>query len=183
MSMEKFEIVPVESKKDTEHRLERERDEHENSVEAGASWILGMLEKNQKYSERIPLKKNRSFDVPGDVTDLPGDVSQLVRSAKQMEYSQKGLYNLAKEISQKYPELRFSFKLDPQGKWIEYSVQKQNLGVGDEVLWENHGTLQWKEPKKIKSIQEDSKSKRKYAFVEGDTTGIPLDELTLNQGK
>jgi len=98
-----------------------------------------------------------------------------------MEYSQKGLYDLAKEISQKHPELRFSFKLDPQGEWIEYSVQKQNLNVGDEVLWENHGFLQWKEPKKIKSIQEDPKSKRKYAFVEGGTTGIPLDELVLNE--
>jgi len=140
-----------------------------------------MLEKRQKYSERIPLKGDRSFDVPGDVTTLPGDVAQLVRSAKQMEYSQKGLYKLAKEISQKHPELRFSYRLDPEGKWIEYSVQKQNLSVGDEVLWENDDTLQWEEPRKIKSIQEDPKSKRKYAFVEGGTTGIPLDELVLNQ--
>jgi len=181
MGMEKFEMVPVESEKETKRRLEREKSEHENSVEGGASWVLAMLEKRQKYGERIPLKRDRSFDVPGDVTELPGDVSQLVRQAKQMEYSQKGLYDLAKEISQKYPELRFSFKLDPEGKWIEYSVQKQNLSVGDEVLWENHGSLQWKEPRKIKSIQEDPKSKRKYAFVEGGTTGIPLDELVLNQ--
>lgn len=81
------------------------------------------------------------------------------------------------------PELLFSFKIDPQGKWIEYSVQKQNLNIGDKVLWENGGSLQWKEAKKIKSIQEDPKSKRKFAFVEGETTAIPLDELLLNQQK
>lgn len=181
MSIEKFGIVRVESEKDTKRRIEREKEEHENSVEAGASWVLGMLERNQKYGERIPLKRDRTFDVPGDVTELPGDVSQLVHSAKQMEYSQKGLYDLAAEIRQKHPELRFSFKLDPEGKWIEYSVQKQNLNVGDDVVWENNNSLQWKEPKKIKSIQEDPKSKRKYAFVEGGTTGIPLDELVLSQ--
>ncbi len=181
MGMEKFELTPVDDQKDIEHRERREKIEHENSVEAGASWVLSMLENRKKYSERIPLKRDRSFDVPENVTELPGDVAQIVRSAYRMEYSQKGLYDLAKEISQKHPELRFSFKLDPQGKWIEYSVQKQNLNVGDEVLWENHGSLQWKEPKKIKSIQEDPKSKRKYAFVEGGTTGIPLDELVLKE--
>lgn len=50
-------MVPVESEKYTKRRIEREKNEHENSVEGGASWVLGMLEKNQKYGERIPLKK------------------------------------------------------------------------------------------------------------------------------
>ena len=179
--MEKFGMVHVENEEDAEQRLSRKKEEHESSVESGASWVLGMLENKQKYGERIPLKRDHSFDVPEDVTELPGDVSQLVRSAKQMEYSQKGLYDLAKEISQKHPELRFSFMLDPDGKWIEYSVQKQNLNVGDEVFWENQDAFQWKEPKKIKSIHEDPKSKRKYALVEGETAGIPLDELVLSQ--
>jgi len=172
-----FEMVPVETPKDTERRQEREEIEHEESVDAAAGWVLAMLKKRKKYGERIPLKRDRSFDVPKDVTELPGDVSQLVRSAYRMEYSQKGLYNLAKEISRKHQELRFSFKLDSKGKWIEYSVQKQNLNVGDEVLWENQDVLQWEEPKEIKSIQEDPKSKRKYAFFKGGTTGIPLEEL------
>lgn len=101
--MEKFEMVPVESEEDIKRRLSREKEEHESSVKAGASWVWAMLEKKQKYGERIPLNKDRSFDVPENVTELPGDVAQLVRSAYRMEYSQKGLYDLAKEISQKHP--------------------------------------------------------------------------------
>jgi hypothetical protein len=157
MNIDKFEMVPVENEENTKQKLLKEKKEHENSVESGANWILSMLEKNQKYGERIPLKKDRSFNVPENITELPGDVAQLVRSAYQMEYSQKGLYDLTKKISQKHPELRFSFKIDPQKEWIEYSVQKQNLNIGDEVLWENNGYLQWKEAKKIRSIQEDQK--------------------------
>ena len=179
--MKEFKMIPVEKPEEIERGQQREKMEHENSVEAGASWVLSMLENREKYTERIALKRSRSFDVPENVTELPLDVAQLVRSAYRMEYSQNGLYDLAKEISQKHQDLKFSFKIDPEGKWIEYSVQKQNLGIGSEVLWENGGSVQWKEPKKITSIQEDPKSKRKYAFIEGETTGIPLDELILNQ--
>lgn len=60
-------------------------------------------------------------------------------------------------------------------------AETPDFSVGDEVLWESNGVSQWKEPKKIKSIHEDPKSKRKYAFVEGETTGISLDELILFQ--
>jgi hypothetical protein len=155
--------------------------EREHNIEMAAEWLLMMLEKKEKYSERIPLKRDRSFDVPENITELPSNISQLVRTAHQMEYSQKGLYDLTKKISQKHQELRFSFELGgDDNKWIEYSVQKQNLNIGDEVFWENSGLMQWKEPKKIRSIQEDPKSKRKFAFVEDVTTGIPIDELSLN---
>jgi len=57
MSMEKFEMVPVESEKDTKGRLEREKNEHENSVEDGASWVLGMLEKIKSIASESCLKK------------------------------------------------------------------------------------------------------------------------------
>ena len=178
--MEKFEAVPVETEDETNQRVTREKEEHEKSVEASMDWLLGMLEKNQSHSERIPLKRDRTFDVPDDVTELPEDAPLLVRCAYRMEYSQKGLYDLAKEIRQKHPEIIFSFKLDPEGKWMEYSAKKQILDVGDKVTWENSSLPEWEEPKTIKSIQEDPKSGRKYALVEGVTTGIPLDELVLN---
>lgn len=180
METEKLGLARVESEEEKERRLEREKKEHDDSVDVGAHWILSVLQKNEAYSERIPLKRDRTFDIPEDITELPGNVAQLVRSARQMEYSQKGLYDLIKEIREKHPELQFSFKLDRDGKWIEYSVKKQNLNIGDKVIWESDGSLQWKDPKKIQSIQEDPTSKRKYAFIEGETTGIPLDELVLN---
>ena len=182
MRTEKSGLVPVESEKEVESRLAREKAEHEHGVEACARWILDTLQKRETYGEKIPLKRDLTFDVPGNVTELPLDVAELVRAAKQMEHSQKGLYDLAKEISQKYPELRFSFNIDPQGEWVQYIVKKQNLNVGDEVIWERHGLPQWQEPKKIISIYEDPKSKRKHALVKGVAFGMPLDELALIEG-
>ena len=59
--------------------------------------------------------------------------------------------------------------------------KEQNINVGDEVLWESQGVLQWKEPRKIVSIEEDPQSKKMYALFEGETTGAPLEELVLSQ--
>jgi hypothetical protein len=109
-----------------EKEAQEKKIEHDHGIEIAAGWILAMLEKKEKYSERIPLKMDKSFDIPGDVTEPPNDVSQLVRAARQMEYSLKGLYDLTNEIVAKHPELEFSFKLDNEGKWVEYSVQKRN---------------------------------------------------------
>lgn len=177
-----FELVRAESENDSIWRAKKPNDqeiidERENSIESGARWILDMLETRETYSERIPLKRDRSFDIVNDVTELPSDVAQLVRTAKSMKLTQEGLYTLTREISARHPELRFSFALDPQGQWIEYSVRKNAPIIGDAVLWESHGILQWTEPRRILSIHEDPRSKQKFAFVEGINTGIPLNEL------
>lgn len=173
----KFEMmVSPDSENPPSHEW-REEIDHEKSVDAAADWVSQMLEDKDDYSERIPLKRDQSFDVPQDVTELPMSVSQLVRSAYRMEMSQSGLYELAKEISKKNPDIRFTFKRDPQGKWIEYTAEKMNFKVGDEVLWENQGALHWDEGKRITSIRLDPNSKQKFAFFEGSTTGVPLNEL------
>lgn len=181
--MENLQFIAVESDEDKERRRQREKIEHERSNGAAARWVLGVLAKNATYGERIPLKDDGSFDIPENVTELPLDVAQLVRVANRMEYSKEGLNNLAREVSLEHPELRFSFTIDPQGKWIEYSVKKQGLSLGDEVQWENQGVRQWTKSRKIQSIQKDPNSDRQYAFVEGTSTGIPLDELVLSQGE
>jgi len=182
MNMEKLPVVvPQEDSEDIEKRRQKDAMEKERSVVAGAEWILAMLEKTPTYSERIPLNRDRSFNIPRGVSELPLDVAQLVRSANRMEWSQKGLYDLAKEISKLHPELKFSFTMDPEGQWVEYSAKKQVLEIGGMVLWEQNGILQWREPKKIKSIHQDPTSKRRYAFVEGVVTALPLDELVVMQ--
>lgn len=68
-------------------------------------------------------------------------------------------------------------KIAPKEKVKETEKERVSPTSGDEVLWESQGVLQWKEPKRIIHIQEDPKSKRKYAFFENIRTGIPLDEL------
>jgi hypothetical protein len=46
--------------------------------------------------------------------------------------------------------------------------------VGDYVQWESQGVMQFKEPVKVLSISTD----RTHVFVEGTTTGIPVNQLT-----
>jgi hypothetical protein len=46
--------------------------------------------------------------------------------------------------------------------------------VGDYVQWEPKGILQFQEPKRITSISTDGA----YVFVDGSSTGLPVEELT-----
>lgn len=177
MRMEGRVPTHVENPEDKARRLERDKIAHEDSVEVGAEWLLSQLNRQDRYSERILLKRDRSFELPQGNTEFPANVSQLVRSVYDMDLSQNGLYKLTREISQKHPELKFSFSLSPDGAWIEYTVEKQYLTIGDSVQWESQGVLQWQQPRKITSFEQDKRSGRVYAFVDGDATGIPLDEL------
>ncbi len=177
MRMEGRVPTHIKNPEDEKRRLEREKIAHEDSVEVGAEWLLSQLNRQDRYSERILLKRDRSFDLPQGNTEFPANVSQLVRSVYDMDLSQNGLYTLTREISQKHPELKFSFSLSPDGAWIEYTVEKQYLTIGDSVQWESQGVLQWQQPRKITSFEQDNRSGRVYAFVDGDATGIPLDEL------
>lgn len=161
---------------------QKRKEEYEKSVESTASWLLGILETNKEYKEKIPLTKERNIVLPDFVKNIggahvDGSFPLIVQYAKSMTLSQKGLYELARDISSRYQELRFTFKIDPKGEWIEFSVCKQIFNIGDEVFWEPEETPQWDKPKKISSIQEDPNSKKKFAFFEGSHTGIPLEQL------
>jgi hypothetical protein len=46
--------------------------------------------------------------------------------------------------------------------------------VGDYVQWESQGILQFREPKRVRGISPDGK----FALVEGETTGLPVGELS-----
>jgi len=85
--MENLQIVPVENEREKSKRMSNEQEERDSNFEIGAQWLLTMLNKSHQYGERIPLKKDRSFDIPQDVTELPLDVAQLVRTAYRMEFS------------------------------------------------------------------------------------------------
>ena len=152
------------------------------------------------YSETLKIKLDGTLDKD---ERLDGHAPYIIIGfdLESVLNTPKDLYQMMHQISSEHPEFNISFEADPNGKWIKYLVTKkppkvsvefrpgasseksikkveiQKFAVGDEVFWENQGVNQWEEPRKIKSIQEDPKSKRKYAFVEGGATGIPLDEL------
>jgi len=49
--------------------------------------------------------------------------------------------------------------------------------VGDYVQWEPKGIIQFREPKRITGLSTDGK----FAFVDGNGTGLPIEELKLQE--
>ncbi len=50
--------------------------------------------------------------------------------------------------------------------------------VGDIVQWESSGVLQFPAPRRVRALTEDGD----WAFVDGSTTGVPIEELTVVTG-
>ena len=64
------------------------------------------------------------------------------------------------------------------GKKDESSQQAtKSLGIGDYVQWESQGIYRMPEAKRLTRFTDDAK----YAFVEGSSTGIPVEELIAAQ--
>lgn len=59
--------------------------------------------------------------------------------------------------------------------------EKEGPTVGDEVMWQSQGELQWEKPKKITKIEEYKG--QKFAFFEDSETGIPIDQLISEEEK
>lgn len=53
----------------------------------------------------------------------------------------------------------------------------QPIAVGDYVQWESQGVLQFPEPLRVRALSPDGD----WAFVDGSTTGMPVDELTVEK--
>ena len=93
--------------------------EHERSVDSVAEFLLKILEDNDSFSERILLHDDGSINIEGTEEGR----SMLVQYAERMDTtSREGIFRFAKEISDKYPEITFSFNGDPEKRWVEYNV-------------------------------------------------------------
>lgn len=57
----------------------------------------------------------------------------------------------------------------------EEEHDRNDLGVGDYVQWEPNGIQQFQEPRRVTEICEG------FAFVEGSPTGMPVDEVRVEQ--
>lgn len=49
--------------------------------------------------------------------------------------------------------------------------------IGDLVQWESDGALQFNSPVRVRDVSEDGQ----WAFVDGSETGVPMDELVVEQ--
>jgi hypothetical protein len=59
----------------------------------------------------------------------------------------------------------------------ETAYDEAQIHAGDYVQWESNGILQFTAPRRVTSFSEDGD----FAFVEGNGTGLPVKELTVEQ--
>ncbi len=72
-------------------------------------------------------------------------------------------------------------EIPPIGENDTEQREDSDTHVGKFAVWESKGTIIFKEPKQVRRIEEDPKSKQKFAFFDEFPTGIPLDELVFEK--
>lgn len=100
------------------------RTHHENTRDASVDWLYRMLGKRQSVSETIAIKPDGSLNSES-TTDLERPV--LINSLMDMELTSNGLMKACKEVSDAHPEFQFSFKTDPAGRSITYTVTRRSV--------------------------------------------------------
>ncbi len=72
------------------------------------------IEGGGQYSEIVLIKPNGDFkkEVEGKLASLFAFLSE----------NSLGMYELAKAISDKFPEINFQFETDKEGRWIKYAA-------------------------------------------------------------
>ena len=67
------------------------------------------------------------------------------------------------------------------GKAIRTTLfPKREVQIGDYVQWECNGAYQFEKPRKVLDILHDDTGKQ-WALVEETTTGLPVEQLILEQ--
>lgn len=66
----------------------------------------------------------------------------------------------------------------------EYDEEKKpifDIKEGDLVQWQSQGVLQFPQPRKVENLQTTyiGGKEARYVFVEGTTTGIPIEQVIL----
>ncbi|MDO8590931.1 MAG: hypothetical protein Q7R65_03055 [bacterium] len=95
---------------------------HEHFIESATDFIKTVLEKQDSFSETVALRPDGSLN-PESTADLSRSV--LINSVETLELTYNGLMKACKDISDANPELQFSFKTDPAGKSITYTVTQR----------------------------------------------------------
>ena len=150
-------------------------------------------EEVKRIEEEVEDVLIKSIEYCHSAWDMPKNDPVILKALGHLgvkyEVDEKGevsITNLSKLMAgiQKYQTEGIPlFKRKVKPAKAKEKKKEEEFNVGDEVLWENSGVIQWPEPKEIKSIQDDPKSGEEYAFFEGSDTSIPVKELILTKAK
>ena len=85
-----------------------------------AEWFNDMLEKSDKYSEKLLIDSNNKLDQIKRGDDRVPFLSNIIKGR-----TVEDLYEALQQVQKENPDLEFSFEIDPkERKWIEYTVEK-----------------------------------------------------------
>ncbi|MDP2676818.1 MAG: hypothetical protein Q8O83_03980 [bacterium] len=104
--------------KETEIRYQEESERTKDFTPAdwAEEHFAYMLEGKNPYSETFKIKSDGRFD---KVERLDGSPVFIGEADTPEE-----LYRIAAEIEEKHPEYHFSFETDKEGRWMKYTVSK-----------------------------------------------------------
>ena len=112
----------------------------------------------------------------------PIDAVCLDELALKGGFSQIGAENFLKvyDATIAYTDLSLSDKTyDKNRNEVNESDKKPTVEVGDLIQWASTGALKSDQPKRVRAIQERDGSD--WIFVDGSNTGIPMNEVSIEQ--
>jgi hypothetical protein len=113
--------------------------------------------------------------------DRPPDPICLDELVLKAKFSQAGAENFLKvyDANIAYAGLSGSDKISIKEEDRTDENDTQGVGIGDLIQWESAGVLQFDQPKRVRAIQPHEGSD--WVFVDGSDTGIPMNEVTIEQ--
>lgn len=90
----------------------------------------------------------------------------------------KGFLNDYKRTIE-YANLSRNNTLDGEQEGGEDTTPPPNIDIGDLIQWESDGALRLPSPKKVRALKEYEG--RDWVFIDGHETGIPMDQVILEQ--
>jgi hypothetical protein len=161
--------------------LIEEKDERLKLTQRGID-IVAREENDSRRTEAIQ-KAALSPEIYKELTTyykesgMPSDStlrSELIAVRKFNPDSVDGMMKAFKETLE-FADLPKEGVIDSRQSDEERSDDFPALKIGDSVQWESAGQIQFTEPRRIRGFSPDGL----WAFVDGESTGLPIGELTM----
>lgn len=112
-------------------------------------------------------------------TGLPGDESLEAELVTYRNFNPKVVAGFVRDFR---ATLEFAGLSDFSvlGSTSKAGSESPKVKVGDFVQWESRGQLQFREPKRVREIQEDGDGEI-FVLVDGSLTGAPIAEVTVEE--
>jgi len=100
---------------------------------------------------------------------LPSATTLKAELEAEMKFNPRAVADFVRDFKE---TLSYAGLLQDDGVTLR-QLEGERPKIGDYVQWESNGVLHFSESKRVRAISEDGN----FAFVDGDSTGLPMNEL------